>query len=420
MGMIHLRHLHENLDLTFGEIKSILTTVAAGEMEVIEKFDGQSVFFTWDSKTGDIRAAYSEAEIKKGGLDPDSWLARWKDHPAEGAFVGGFRAIQRGVKSIDTETLTQIFGEDARNFVMSEIMFPANPNLINYDGSYIVMHNLRTYDESGKEIDAQLKGGQFGQLVDAVEAAEKEVDAEGWKMVGPQITKLKDLSSGKVGEMYASKLDSITGMSDDSTIADYVEEKLRAGVIGDLPIPVVKQEGIIKLILGKESAPSLRDLKAGLGKDVQKKVSALATKTNSRKTILSMTKPIERVISDFAIEILDGLASVFIENHSDEIDRLKSELEAAEQKIRSAQGSEDLIPVLTAQMEKLGDVSNITSSLEGIVFEHPPGSKQLYKLTGAFAMLNQIIGRAMRIKETDQNEALVREYLKYTLPIYVG
>jgi hypothetical protein len=389
-------------------------------MEVIEKFDGQSVFFTWDSKTGDIRAAYSEAEIKKGGLDPDSWLARWKDHPAEGAFVGGFRAIQRGVKSIDTETLTQIFGEDARNFVMSEIMFPANPNLINYDGSYIVMHNLRTYDESGKEIDAQLKGGQFGQLVDAVEAAEKEVDAEGWKMVGPQITKLKDLSSGKVGEMYASKLDSITGMSDDSTIADYVEEKLRAGVIGDLPIPVVKQEGIIKLILGKESAPSLRDLKAGLGKDVQKKVSALATKTNSRKTILSMTKPIERVISDFAIEILDGLASVFIENHSDEIDRLKSELEAAEQKIRSAQGSEDLIPVLTAQMEKLGDVSNITSSLEGIVFEHPPGSKQLYKLTGAFAMLNQIIGRAMRIKETDQNEALVREYLKYTLPIYVG
>jgi hypothetical protein len=131
---------------------------------------------------------------------------------------------------------------------MSEIMFPANPNLINYDGSYIVMHNLRTYDESGKEIDAQLKGGQFGQLVDAVEAAEKEVDAEGWKMVGPQITKLKDLSSGKVGEMYASKLDSITGMSDDSTIADYVEEKLRVGVIGDLPIPVVKQEGIIKLL----------------------------------------------------------------------------------------------------------------------------------------------------------------------------
>jgi hypothetical protein len=76
--------------------------------------------------------------------------------------------------------------------------------------------------------------------------------------------------------------------------------------------------------------------------------------------------------------------------------------------------------VLKAQMEKLGDVSNITSSLEGIVFEHPPGSKQLYKLTGAFAMLNQIIGRAKRIRESDQNEGLVREYLKYTLPIYVG
>ena len=170
----------------------------------------------------------------------------------------------------------------------------------------------------------------------------------------------------------------------------------------------------------KEGAPTLRDLKADLDKDVQKQVSALATKTNSRKTILNTTKPIEKVISDFAIEVLDGLASVFTKDHSEEVDRLRSVLQDAEQKIRSAQGSEDLIPVLQAQMEKLGDVSNISSSLEGIVFEHPPGSKSLYKLTGGFAMLNQIVGRAMRIKETDQNEALVREYLKYTLPIYVG
>ncbi len=420
MGMIHLRHLHENLDLTFGEIKSLMTTVAAGEMEAIEKFDGQSIFFSWDKGTDAIRAAYNEGEIKKGGLSPDEWLARWKDHPAEGAFVGGFKAIQRGVQSLDTDTLTQIFGEDGRNFVMSEVMFPANPNLINYDGSYIVMHNLRTYDETGKEIDAQLKGGQFGQLVDAVEAAEKSVDEEGWKIVGPQVTKLRDLSSGQVGEKYAAQMDSITGMSDDATIGDYVEEKLRAGAVGDLPIPVVKQEGMIKLILGKEGAPTLRDLKADLDKDVQKQVSALATKTNSRKTILNTTKPIEKVISDFAIEVLDGLASVFTKDHSEEVDRLRSVLQDAEQKIRSAQGSEDLIPVLQAQMEKLGDVSNISSSLEGIVFEHPPGSKSLYKLTGGFAMLNQIVGRAMRIKETDQNEALVREYLKYTLPIYVG
>ena len=49
-----------------------------------------------------------------------------------------------------------------------------------------------------------------------------------------------------------------------------------------------------------------------------------------------------------------------------------------------------------AQLAKLGDVENLASSMEGVVFEYPPGSDKIYKLTGAFAMANQIIGRARR------------------------
>jgi hypothetical protein len=419
MGMIHLRHLHEDLTLTIGELKSILTSVSAGEMEAVEKFDGQSIFFTWDAKTGGVKASYSEGELKSGGMAADQWMERWSGHPAEDAFAGGFKAIQRGINSLDPETLTQIFGPDGRNFVMSEIMYPANPNMINYNGSYIVMHNLRSYDEEGNEIDAQLKGGQFGQLTSAVEAAEQQVDQEGWKIVGPQIIKLRDLTSGNLGEGYAAKIDALTGMSDDATIADFVEEKLRTEVVPDLPIPVVKQEQVIKLILGKEGAPSLRDLKAGLDKDTQKKLSALATKVNSKKTIQRVTKPLERVISDFAIEVLDGLSSAFVADHDAEISRMQQMLQGALSTIESAQGSEDILPTIAAQMEKLGAVENVTSSIEGIVFEHPPGSKSLYKLTGAFAMLNQIVGRARRAPSV-QSEALLRRYVRYVMPIMMG
>ena len=419
MGMIHLRHLHEDLNLTIGELKSIVTAVEAGEMEAVEKFDGQSIFFTWDAKTGGIRASYSEGELRSGGMTGDQWLERWSGHPAEAAFVGGFKAIQRGLNSLDTETLAQVFGPDGRNFVMAEIIYPENPNMINYNGSYITMHNLRSYDEEGNEVDAQLKGGQFGQLVSAIEAAEKLVDQEGWKMVGPQIIKLKNLSSGKLGDGYAAKIDAITGMSDSSTIADYVEEKLRTEIVSDLPIPVVKQEQVIKLILGKEDAPSLRDLKSGLDKDAQKQVSALATKVNSRKTIQRATKPLERVISDFAIEVLDGLASAFVEDHDKETARMQKMLQDALAQIESAQGGEELMPTVAAQMEKLGDIANVSSSLEGIVFEYPPGSKSLYKLTGAFAMLNQIVGRARRMP-SPQSEALLRRYVRYVMPIMMG
>jgi cytidyltransferase-like protein len=42
--------------------------------------------------------------------------------------------------------------------------------------------------------------------------------------------------------------------------------------------------------------------------------------------------------------------------------------------------------------------------MEGVVFEYPPGSDKIYKLTGAFAMANQIIGRARRSGMTEDEE----------------
>ena len=42
--------------------------------------------------------------------------------------------------------------------------------------------------------------------------------------------------------------------------------------------------------------------------------------------------------------------------------------------------------------------------MEGIVFEYPPGSDRIYKLTGAFAMANQLIGRARRSGMTEEEK----------------
>ena len=41
----HLSHVHEDLDLTFGEIKSLLSDVASAKIEAVEKLDGQNIFF---------------------------------------------------------------------------------------------------------------------------------------------------------------------------------------------------------------------------------------------------------------------------------------------------------------------------------------------------------------------------------------
>ena len=48
--------------------------------------------------------------------------------------------------------------------------------------------------------------------------------------------------------------------------------------------------------------------------------------------------------------------------------------------------------------------------------QHPAGSEELYKLTGWFAMVNQVVGRARRTpKEEEQNESLLRNYIRLAI-----
>ena len=41
----HLAHMQENLDFTFGELKSVIGSVVSGATPVLEKVDGQNIFF---------------------------------------------------------------------------------------------------------------------------------------------------------------------------------------------------------------------------------------------------------------------------------------------------------------------------------------------------------------------------------------
>jgi hypothetical protein len=392
-------------------------------MPVVEKVDGQNIFFkfTVDPDTGEVRTARNKGNLMKGGMTPEQFTAKWVGHPAEGAFMNGFKAIQTALGQVGSKTLKQIFtpqDPDGQRYINAEIVYTGNPNVINYNGDYIVMHNLQEFDATGALVDVQLQGGEFDQLLQAVDAAQQADDQATWSVVGPQVIALKNLSHTDVNEVFGSKIDAL-GVSDGMTLGNYVEEKLRTGPVGNIPIPVHKQEALIRRIIGfgqhedPKSLPPLNDIKKGSPKDVQKKISALGTKANASKALGAVLAPVELAIHDMAVEVLRDVASAITSNHDEELVRLKGELESAKEKIMSARdaGADARRETMERQLKKLGDSSNIASSLEGIVFEEPPGSKELYKLTGAFAPLNQIIGRAMRIPK-EQNESLLRTYVR--------
>lgn len=393
----HISHLSENTDLTFGELFDVLERVAKGDIELVEKVDGQNLFFSWHAPSGDIRTARNKGDIAKGGMTPDEFAAKWHDHPAEDAFRNGFAAIEAALSELSGDDLVGIFGDDADNWVNAEVMYVGNPNIINYGANYVVLHNLQAFDDRGNVTDI-MTGGAFDLLVRLVEQASVQLDSEEWGVRGPIGVTLDELRGSdaiaKLNQSYAS-----LGFSSGETLGDFVADKLRTGPIGEIPIPVNQQEGLVSLILGRPGAPSLAELKKGHTPETQALISKYGTKTNAAKVVSWALRPVERAVSDFAIELLAGAKSALVVDHDEEVRRMQAELDDSIAKLEDLRGTDsNLVELLLKNLAKLEGAGDVSSSMEGVVFEYPPGSRALYKLTGSFAMVNQIVGRARRMK----------------------
>jgi cytidyltransferase-like protein len=409
-----MAHLSEDLDLTFNEIVSILSKVASGEIKnATEKVDGQNLFLSWtinsdgevriadDADGGEARTARNRGDILRGGMSTEEYISKWKGHPAENAFTNGFKAVSAALRKLSPETLEDIFSNGQR-YVNMEIMYPKNPNIILYSAPNIVLHGLQYFGDDETSDSRMLAKEKFRSLVKAVDGAVQEVGGENWSIYGPKIVALKKLADGSALEEVTSKIQSFAspvGMG--ATLGDYVSLVVTkyAEQVG-LPENIL--EPVLMLMLDPDGAKDrgikVTGLKKGLPKELQSVVSNLGSKTKSRKYIASVLRPLEIAISDFAIEVLRGVKSFFVDEHDEEVQRMRDELQQAIVHLKALQssGDEKMGELVDKQLAKLGKIENLASSLEGVVFEYPPGSDRIYKLTGAFAMSNQIIGRARR------------------------
>ena len=406
----HMAHLSEDLDLTFSEIIDILGKVANAEIDnATEKVDGQNLFLTV-SADGDIKTARNSGDVKKGGMTTDEYISKWIGHPAENAFTNGFKAVSAALRKLSPEDLEAIFA-NGQKYVNMEIMYPKNPNIILYSAPNIVLHGLRYFGEEEETADMRsLTKQKFTKLAGLIDGATEQVGEEQWSINGPKLVALKKLADGVALKEVTSKIQSFSApVGIDATVGDYVEHVVRIYTeqVG-LPADVV--ENLITLMLRPDEAKtqgiSVVQLKKGLPKELQTTVSNLGSKTKSRKYIASVLKPLEVAISDFAIEVLRGVKSYFVSDNDQEVARMRAELEKSIAYLKNLQasGDEKMGELVDQQLAKLGDVENLASSMEGVVFEYPPGSDMIYKLTGAFAMSNQIIGRARRSGMTEEEE----------------
>jgi hypothetical protein len=413
----HLMHLYDNRDLTFAELKEVLSAGAEGRLEkATEKTDGMNLVFTWDARDGGVKGARSAGDIKKGGQDLAGLAARWAGKAGkevvQEAFTTAFKLLSDAINSLPDKVKVQVFGPEGNTWYSMEIIYPANANVINYDKNYIVFHAHGSFQlgKDGKVVSSASAPG-IAILEKHIDKMQNALSQRSWQIAAPQLARLKKLSDGSVLSRALSEIEAAqgaAGVGDDATIDDYLH-KLMAEEVADLDLPPKAAIAVVARALGDEGAPGLNDIKKMLPKEIYPNVNEFIKA--SPAVLKKLIAPIEHAIHKFSVEVLRGMQSVMVASHDKEVERLRGEVSKAVKAIESS-GDVKAMSILKDQLSKLQNLEDIASSSEGVVF-HFKGNT--YKFTGAFAPVNQILGLFKYGRSGTKIAATESLYLRQTI-----
>ena len=408
----HMSHVHEDLNLKLVDIFEIMDGVVSGEISSSEKVDGQNIMFKVDPD-GTGKFSRNKGDISRGGRTYQTMIKDFNQRgsPVVAMIYGdGGEAIQKGIDNLPDSVVSEVFldPEMPELYINSEIIHEKKPNIIVYDANYIVLHNAMTFADSSKTL--QEMNQKFDLLVDNLNGVEVQLgNGTTWKIVGPQsLPAPREYVEDQAGfdeeieNIKNSLLRSFTdeGLTDQNTIGDFAQKVLEEKV---LPRMGVNDENAAEImcnfLLNGGNSKSIREVLSNFS-NVSKETIALVTlsknKPKQRKLVGAAISPINTGLHRFATLILNNMKSVIAKNPDLAAGVMRNAVMQHEQIRQALQSTitdpiklEDNLTKLDRQIELLGDLDKLNSSIEGIVFKTRFGT---YKFTGPFAAANQILG----------------------------
>ena len=393
----HLAHLYDNPDLSYSDMEEILSTAARGDLIGTEKTDGYNIYLSFVD--GEARYARNKSDMRKGGSNAADLAARvFKGgEGVKRVYTASFRAFEKAARSLTPEEQAMLFGAEAPVFLNTEIQGPGASNVVNYDANVLSIHasGHKQYIEDSDQVvnvtDSAVN--RISQTLDDVlDRFEEATGDEPFSVRKTAVLQLQALADKSILEDTLRRMNH-AGFSGNMTIGQYTDMKLTP--IIKRAVPSANKEVVghiidhIKAIKGRKNIRLVRKML----KD-ENEVAALAQllEKNSKKKLLGeIIEPIEDAIHDFAVEMLKGLESAYILDNARELERLRSEVATAIDKIQNydGPGRDEAHDILIRQLKKLKSHDNVNTAVEGFVFTW---NGQMYKFTGNFAPINQILG----------------------------
>jgi hypothetical protein len=386
----HMSHPFDDRDLTFGDFRQIIDMSLQGKLDLessaTEKTDGQNLFITWNKK---LLAARNVGDIKRGGINSEEIAKKFSGRGnIENAFNYAMRDLSNSIKSLSAAQLKKIF-DDGNNWINMEIIYPASSNVINYDAPHLQFHNVLKYKD-GMPIGSVAGGASIlaGMIAQVNQSVQKS-----FTIIGPQFLKINPHQDYSVKKPYflgtLNLLMSKYKMSDSSTFAEYhqawwgefIDNKFK-GIDNTIKVGLVKRWAFSDKSF-RLNKKTISDEKL-LAKAIE--IDKMEHTTQVKKNML----PFEKLFFELGAEVLKNAEGFLAADPDKAVQNIRNQIRAAISIIKKG-GDIKKINILKQQLDKLNSIGGMNSIVpsEGLVFVYKGKS---YKLTGAFAPINQITG----------------------------
>jgi len=387
----HMAHPFDiEMNLTFGDLKQIVTKALNGDLELArEKTDGQALAVSWVN--GRLVAARNKSHLKnkgEGAMTIGQVAEKFANRGGlTDAYNFAMQDLSKAIAALSEPQRKKIF-KDGSSFMNLEVIYPTSVNVIPYNQPLLVFHGTFDYDMDGTIVGenqqaASILGGMIKQVNAHVQSK--------YTIQGPPINKLpKSEHLSKLQGKYLgmiSKLQSEFGLHDSDGVADYhqawwtdfVEKKAKK-------LDYQQKIGLIKRWAFGDKSFRIAEI-------TDEKLRAWAEQTDKQdqqKISKQNLMRFEEIFLGVGADVLSFMESVLTANPDSAKRQMVSRLESTIQQVK-ASGDPKKIAKLKLELQRLNALGGFDKIVpnEGIVFVYGGNT---YKLTGAFAPLNQILG----------------------------
>jgi len=391
----HMSHPFDNNNLTFGDFKNMIIGGLQGELnfeeEPTEKTDGQNVFAT--IQNGEVKFARNKTELQNP-MSLKDFQNKFEGHASklvQDTFQFAAADLANLLIKLPTKTQEEVF-QDGLDFMNMELIYSANPNVIHYDVDVIQFHGVKKTDGAGNII------GDDNSAAKSVAGILKDLNAHigsTFTIIPPQVIKLqKDMDFEENQSKFIGKVEALKNrynLTDSDSVARYHEMWWREqieSIFGDLP-QNIKEGLLLRWAYDDKKTLNMRSLDKELTKQQSDAIKKF-DKEDAKKKFKENIRPFEDLFLELGSVILKNASNFVAASPDKEMQRLHNEIRTEADKIK-LNGDLTQIEKVAKELDRLERIGGIQSIIptEGIVFSY---KGHMYKLTGTFAAINQLMG----------------------------